>query len=453
MNLPKTVVISRLWGACLLVMTGLVIVSPVMGEDEWPEFRGPTGQGIVAGPMPIATKWSETENVVWKTSVPGEGHSSPVISGHQIWLTNAVVAQLTPEQEKEKLKAQPNPKSLKLAGELTLSALCYDTETGKELSHVILFVIADPAPKHALNSYASPTPIIHHGRLYCHFGSYGTACVDTKTNKVVWTNQEFHVDHMNGPGSTPVLWKDLLICHFDGADKQFITAFSTVDGHVVWKTDRSGQLQPNPDQQKSYATPLIVEHQGHPVVISPAADWVYGYDPETGKELWRINYGKLGYSCVPRPVVKDKIAYICTSFNKSRLLAIDLDAEGDVSQTNVKWFSDSQIPSKPSPVIVEDRLYMISDQGVGSCMNAESGTEFWRERIPGNYSASPILAQGQIYFFSQDGTTTVVRDSGTYEVVSTNKLDDGFMASPAVVDGAMYLRTLTHLYRIEDKQK
>jgi outer membrane protein assembly factor BamB len=436
---------------CTVFVATLMTAPQLKGAEGWPEWRGSNGQGIVVSTKPIPVSWSETSNVEWKTSVPGEGHSTPVVAENEIWLTSAISQQLTIDEQKERLSKLKNAKTLSLAGKLNLVAMCFDKVTGKQLAEVQLFKVDNPLPKHSLNSYASPSPILADGVLYCNFGSYGTTAINTASREVLWRNAEIVVDHANGPGSTPVLWKDKLICHFDGMDLQSIVAFDIKTGKIIWNTPRSGKMNDNPDLKKAYGTPLIAMAHGKPVVISPAADWVYGYDPETGKELWKLNYGKLGFSTVPRPVVLGDIAFVCTSFTKSRLVAFDYTGSGDITEKNTKWFSDSQIPQKPSPIVVDNRLYFVSDNGVASCLNAEDGKEYWRERIDGNYSASPILVNGMIYFLSQEGTARVVRDSGTYEVVATNKLDDGFMASPVVVDGALYLRGLKNLYKIQTK--
>ncbi|MEY3458188.1 MAG: hypothetical protein RL215_1345 [Planctomycetota bacterium] len=421
-----------------------------LADDEWPQFRGPDGQGhTAAGNLPL--NWSESEHVAWKTPIPGEGHSSPVISGNQIWLTTAIVETLTEEEMQKRLATIKNPQGLQLAGTLRLQAVCVNRETGAILHSITLFSIETPEPRHALNSYASPTPVIAGGQVFFHFGTYGTAAVNRETAEVLWKNDSLKLDHQNGPGSSPIVWKDLLIVHLDGTNTQSIAALKTSSGEVAWQTKRSGQMDPTPELQKAYGTPLLVELADRPLLISPAANWVYGYDARTGEEIWKASYGKLGFSTVPRPVIRGDTVYVATSYMQSRLLAVKYTGTGDVTASHISWMSDRQIPQKPSMVVVDNRLYFVSDKGIVRCLDADSGEEKWFERLPGDYSASPLAAGDRIYFCNHDGVCTVLRAGDTFEVLATNQLDSGLMASPAVAGNALFLRTLNSLYRIENK--
>ncbi len=414
---------------------------------DWPQFRGPDGQGHAADAQ-VPLTWSETESVVWKTALAGEGHSSPVIAGDQIWLTTAIAVPLTEEEEQARLSAVKNPAGLKLPGKLTLQAVQVSLRTGEIEKQITLFEVSEPQPKHSLNSYASPTPVIAGDSVYFHFGTYGTAGLNRQTGDVLWKVDSLHVDHQNGPGSSPVVWNDFLIVHFDGIDEQFVTAFDRHTGDIAWKTHRSGEMNPQGEMQKGYCTPLIVEANGVPIVVSPAADWVYGYDARNGSEVWKARYGQLGFSTVPRPVAENGTVFIATSYMQSRLLAVRYDGRGDVSSSHVKWTSDSQIPKKPSMLLVKGNLYFVSDNGVATCVRADDGTELWRSRLSGEYSASPLYAAGRIYFFGQDGSATVLAEGSEYKELAVNKLDAGFMASPAVADSSLILRTEKALYRI-----
>jgi outer membrane protein assembly factor BamB len=284
--------------------------------------------------------------------------------------------------------------------------------------------------------------------VYFHFGTYGTACINRQSGETVWKSDAIHVDHQNGPGSSPVVWEDLLIVHFDGTDNQFITAFNRHTGDVAWQTKRSGEMDPTPELQKAYGTPLIVEAGGRPIVISPAANWVYGYDAKDGSEVWKAHYGKLGFSTVPRPVAADGVVYVTTSFMQSRLLAVRYDGEGDVTDTHIEWMSDRQIPKMPSMLLVKGQLYFVSDNGIATCLKATDGSEIWRGRLSGDYSASPLYANGKIYFFGQNGTATVIEEGPEFKELAKNQLDSGFMASPAVVEDSLYLRTKQALYHV-----
>jgi hypothetical protein len=269
---------------------------------------------------------------------------------------------------------------------------------------------------------------------------------------VLWRNAETKIDHQNGPGSSPILWGDLVIFHCDGMDLQYIAALDKRTGKLAWKTDRSGEMDENPPLKKAYCTPLVVEGSSGPQLISPAADWLYAYDPATGKELWKAGYGKLGFSTVPRPVAGHGMVYICTSFMQSQLLAVRYDGQGDVTESHVAWRSDRQIPKMPSPLLVGDELCIVSDSGIVTCFDAHTGEEHWRERIGGNHSASPLSADGRIYFFNREGDATVIRPGKQFEVLAENHLDGQFMASAAIAGQALILRTDTHLYRIEEQK-
>ncbi len=418
--------------------------------DEWPQFRGPAtnGHADVTG-LPL--EWSEQKNVRWKTAIPGEGHSSPVISGDQIWLTTAITQTLTEEQQKERLAKLANSNGLKIAGALTLQAVCVSRESGKVLKTVDLFQIEEPEPKHSLNSYASPTPIIDGQRVYFHFGTYGTAAVDAESGNVLWRNTEHHVDHQNGPGASPALWRDRLIINYDGIDRQYVASIETSTGKTLWTTKRSGEMDPKAEFQKAYCTPTVIEDERSVQVISPGANWVYAYDPANGKELWKASYGMLGFSTVPRPVFGNGLVFISTSFIRPRLLAVRYDGSGDVTESHVKWHLDGQMPNKPSMLLIGDELYFAADKGIGFCLDAATGKEHWKERLTGNYSASPLFADGRIYFFSQEGRTVVIEPGREFKQLADNQLDSGFMASPAVAGHALFLRTETHLYRIENE--
>jgi outer membrane protein assembly factor BamB len=245
------------------------------------------------------------------------------------------------------------------------------------------------------------------------------------------------------------VWGDLMIAHYDGTDKQFVAALRIADGKLAWLTERSGKMNEKAEFKKAYCTPMVVRTERGEELVSPGADWVYGYDPATGKELWKAAYGELGFSTVPRPVIGHGMAYVCTSFMRSKLLAVKLGGSGDVTSSHVAWTSDSQITKKPSMALVGEELYMGNDTGIITCFDALTGKEIWRERIGGNFSASPLLHDGLIYFFSEEGKATVIRAGRKFEVVAVNELGDGFTASPAVVDGALFLRSQTALYRID----
>lgn len=445
--MPRSEHYSKVALAFILAAASL---SPLRAADEWPQFRGPEGQGHCAAKN-VPYLWSETENVLWKTPLPGKAWSSPVISGDEIWMTTAIEVKATPEEIKQQLMGNTGNQPLTVMSKIVLRALCVDRKSGTLKHDVVLFEEKNPQPVHSLNSFASPTPILERGKLYCHFGSYGTACLDTKTSKILWTNRTERIKHENGPGSTPVLFGNLLIFHCDGSDVQYIVALNAENGEQVWKTPRSGKLHSNPQEKKAYGTPLIVDIDGKAQLLSPAADWLYSYEPNTGAELWKVSYGVLGYSIVPRPVVGHGMAYVCTSFNQSECLAIRFDGKGEKTEPHIAWRYSKQAPSMPSPLLVGKELYLVGDRGVATCLDAVSGEMIWTQRIPGNYSASPLLADGKIFICNREGTTTVIEPGREYKELAVNKLDGQLMASPIALESILYLRTDKALYAIGKK--
>ena len=413
-------------------------------SSAWLEWRGPGGLGHAAAKsLPIS--WSETDNVNWKTSIPGRGWSTPVIANGKIWLTTAHETEASEAEKKERLKTNTANQPLTVLSKVALHVICIDQKSGKILHDLKVLEKKNPQWVHQLNSYASPTPVLAPGRLYAHFGSYGTACIDTRTADVLWRNQDLWVMHENGPGSSPVRWKNRLIFHMDGSDKQYIVALDTDTGKPIWQTERSGKMHDNPQLKKAYGTPLLTEHQGQTVLLSPAANWLYAYDPESGKELWKVDYEVLGFSNVARPVLGAGKVFVSTCFIKSEMLAINLDDEPDIA-----WRYKKGVPSTPSPIFVDDAVYF-TDEKVGflTCLDAATGEMRWKARLGGKHCGSPIYGGGHLYFSGQDGTTTVIKPGPEYNEVAKNRLDGRIMASPAVADGSVYLRTDKALYRID----
>ena len=391
--------------------------------ENWPQFRGPAQDGSTdATGLPLT--WSETENVKWKTVVHGRGWSSPVIWGDQIWITTAT------DDGREQY------------------AVCVDRNSGKVLHDIHLFHNDTLQITNPLNSYASPTPVIEAGRVYAHFGVYGTACLDTAGGKVLWTRRDIYCDHFRGPGSSPVLVDDLLIFPMDGIDVQFVIALDRHSGKTVWKSKRStdfGDL--DGDFRKAYSTPLLLEYGGRRQLICTGAVETMSYDPATGKELWKVRHE--GFSNTARPLLADGLVLINAGSGTQQIWAVRPDGAGNVTETHVAWKLSKGWPQKPSPAICGGLVYLISDGGVASCVEPKTGAVVWAKRLPGQYSASPIAAEGRIYCFSHEGPATVIAAGREYKELAVNNLDEGFMASPAVSGKAIFLRTKTHLYRIE----
>jgi outer membrane protein assembly factor BamB len=407
----------------------LVLAAPASESgDSWPEFRGPTGQGLVAGAK-LPTEWGPDKNVAWSEELPGKGWSSPVILDGRIYLTTAVPLERGPRDQ-------------------SLRALCVEAKTGKILWDVEVFKQdGSKAPNiQAKNSHASPTPIVDAKakRLYVHFGHMGTARLDLDGN-VEWTQTELRYAPVHGNGGSPVLSDGLLVFSIDGTDKQCVVALDAADGKVKWQTDRNSKAS----KKFSFSTPLVIEVDGKKQVISPGSDVVCAYDLKSGDEIWRVVYD--GYSVTPRPVFAHGMVYVCTSFNSSSLLAIKPDGKGDVTKTHVAWTARKNVPHTSSLLISGDELYMVADSGIASCLDAKTGEVHWQERLGGGFSASPILADGKVYFLSEDGVGHVIKAGTKFERVAKNELKERTLASYAVADGALFVRSETKLFRIEKK--
>jgi outer membrane protein assembly factor BamB len=353
-------------------------------------------------------------------------------------------------------------------------ALCIDATNGKTLLNKKLFHRDEPEDLgngRRDNSYATPSATVEPGRAYIHYGSSGTACLDTKTFQVIWKRNDMPCNHYRGASSSPLIFKNLLILTFDGASHQYHIALEKQTGNTVWRTDRSAnwndehierQMVKDGDWRKAHSTPLIVEHMGNPLMLSVGAKAAYGYDPLTGQELWRVDHP--AYSASPRPLFHKGSAIFVTGFSRgAQMWSVKAGGRGVVNDSHINWMIDSPFPKYSSPILVDDLIYMALDEAFLACVDANTGATVWKERIGGKFRACPIYADGRIYFFSLEGKTTVIKPGRNLEVLATNQLaenaprDDprrgpGFMASPAVAGKAMFLRTRHHLYRIEDEE-
>jgi outer membrane protein assembly factor BamB len=422
----------------------LALSSSLFAGDSWPGFRGPTADGHAAGKQ-FPTVWSERENIRWKTAIHGKGWSSPVVLGDQVWVTTAD-------------EVDDSKSSGKRVKAVTFCAVCVDRKTGAILHDIKLRTEEKPPFCHPFNSYASPTPFLDDGRLYAHFGSHGTFCIDTGTGKVLWERIDLKCDHFRGPASSPIVVGDLLYLIFDGFDFQYVAALDKTTGQTKWKADRNIKYgSDNGDIKKAYATPALVTVGGKQWLVCPSAECTMAYDPKTGAELWRLTHGGMNGSA--RPILANGLLYLNSGHSK-RLMALKPDScSGTVPREAIEWqVGPRDVSSRPSVLISGDLLFMVSDDGIATCWEATSGKPVWRERLDGEFSASPILAGGNVYFCNQSGKTFVIKAAREYVLVAENRLADGsrasppgFMASPAAAGDELFLRTHTHLYSIGKK--
>jgi len=412
---------------CTLLAVGWLGASAALAsaaETEWPQFRGPTGQGLSQA-LNVPIRWNATEGVAWKVEVPGLGWSSPVLSKGRLYLTSAITDAGS--------------------GDVTLHALCLDSTDG----HLVWdteVLRPDPdrvAAMHRKNSPASPTPIVTSDRLYVHFGHMGTAALDL-AGKVLWRQTELDYPPTHGNGGSPVLVGDTLIFSADGQKDPCVIALDAGTGAMRWKTPRNSPAR----KQFSFSTPLAIEVDGVKQVISPGSGFVGAYDPADGHELWRVGYGE-GYSVVPRPVFAHGLLFLSSGFDRASFYAIKpAVAAGDATATNVVWSLNKGAPHTPSAVVVGDEVYFVSDAGIATCAEALTGDVLWSERLGGDFSASPVAVDGRVYFQNETGVGFVVKAGKTYELLARNDLGERSLASYAVADGVLYIRTEAHLWKI-----
>ncbi|QDU01077.1 outer membrane biogenesis protein BamB [Gimesia chilikensis] len=416
--------VSRIISLCVLSTVSVITAPALLSAEDWFEFRGPTGQGH-SSQTSLPTAWSPTEHVLWNTKIPGVGWSSPIIVGEKVFVTTAV-----PEGD------GPMP-------EQSLRVICLDLESGKILWDKEIFQETKETVQriHKKNSHASPTPNSDGKVLYVHFGTHGTACL-TLDGDVVWKTNALKYEMQHGNGGSPILVDDKLVVICDGKGSNFIAALNRKTGEIAWKVER------NVDGRKkfSFATPLLITVNGEEQIVAPGTDVISGHSPKDGKEIWHLDY--TGYSVIPRPIYSHGLIFVTTSYDRPTLLAIRPDGKGDVTESHLAWSNKNQIPHTPSLLVVGDELYTVSDKGIAQCFDAKTGKLHWKERVGGNYSASPLFADGKIYFQSEEGETTIIAPGTTYKEISRNHLKEPTLASYAVAGDTLLIRTKSQLYRI-----
>ena len=408
----------------LLILSALI---PCFMKADWPQFRGPDGQGH-SKEKNVPLEWSDEKNVKWKMAVPGKGFSSPVIFNKQIWMTSA-------ENEGK-----------------SLHAICLDKTSGKLIHNIKVITTDNPGPLHRLNGYASPTPAIDKEHVFVHFGPRGTACLNKK-GEVIWKNTNLDYNVIQGGASSPILHNDVLFLTCDGIDFQFLVALEKQTGKVIWKQDRGhleAAAQKRAIAKMSYSTPLIQSVGGTNQLVCSGADHVASYNINDGKEIWWMPYN--GFSIVGRPSYGNSLFYVVGSIRQDHFCVYAIQpGKGQLKNKQIKWKYSKGVPHVSSPILVDTEIYFVHDGGVASCLNAITGELIWNERLGGNYDASPIEIQNRLYFLNREGKTTVLSAGKKFDKLATNQLKGTFKASPAVADEALFLRSDTHLFRIEKK--
>jgi outer membrane protein assembly factor BamB len=384
----------------------------------------------------VPVTWSEAtgNGIAWKQPLEGHGHSAPVIGFNRIWLTAAT------EDGRRQF------------------VYCLNQSDGRVLRRQLVFENESPEPLgNAINTYASPSCVLERDAVFVHFGTYGTARLNPDTGEIVWQRRDINCRHFRGPGSSPILWNDLLFLTFDGIDRQFLTALNKSTGETVWLTPRStdyGDLDENGkptldgDLRKAYSTPGLVTVNGRTQLVSVGSRAAFGYDALTGEELWTIRHDD--YNAAAPPSFHGHHGILNTGSRGANLLSVRLDdtTRGDVTTSHVVWNRDKGNSDLSAPVIVGDRVFSAANNGVVTCLDVHSGSEVWQGRLRGTFTASPVVAGDSILFCNEEGECTLIRAADAFEIIATNTLNEGLRASPAIADGRYYLRTFNSLYAI-----
>ena len=413
---------------CILLLITVASCVVIEANEQWSQFRGHYGNGIIKSTSaPI--NWSENTNIDWKTPIHDRGWSSPVIWNDQIWMTTA-----TKDGNK-------------------MYAICVNKLSGKIEHDIHVFDVKSPQAITNENTYASPTPVVEEGRVYVHFGTYGTACISTKDGQILWKRRDLNCDHEigAGPASSPFIYNNFLIFNVDGRDVQYVIALNKETGETAWKTNRSvdfSYVQVN--QRKAYGTPFIIPRGNSNQMVSIGAKGVYSYDPENGKELWKAEHR--GWSIAPRPVYGEGLVFTMIDRDRPEMWAINPNGSGDITETHIEWKETKRMPPRASPIIIKGLLFVVDRNGYISCIEAKTGKSIWQKRMKGRFSASPILANNLIYFFNEDTVCTIIKPTRELEIVAENKLSDNkLMATPAFDENSIYIRTEKKLTRIVKK--
>lgn len=400
-------------------------------DINWTHFRGSNLNGVAVTEN-IPLKWDES-GIKWKTRIHDKGYSSPVVYNNQIWVTTA----------------KPDGKEL--------YAVCVDYQTGGIIYDIKIFTPDEVEGKHSINTYASPTPCIEKGFVYVHYGSSGTACINTTNGSIVWKCIDYKCKHVQGPASSPVIYKNLLILHFEGVDVRYIIALDKSNGRLIWRSDRPAEpYEPLPGiGKKAYITPIIINVKGRDMLISNGSAVCIAYDPNTGKEIWRVVGG--AESTIAMPFTEKGVLFWYTGYmvdstgaKFTELLAVNPDGNGDITGTNILWKRRDELSDNQSlsPVIKDGLIYTVTTRNIMMCIDAATGDEVWSTHVASNYNASPIYVNGNIWFFSVKGEVLVIKAGRKYEVVAQNKMDSGIWATPAILRKSVIMRTQNFLYRI-----
>lgn len=419
------------------ILLALAICAPVIHAENWTRFRGPSGQGYTVE-SGLPTQWSADSNIQWKTTIPGNGWSSPVIWGDRVFLST------TTEQDQ------------------SCRVICVDRKSGEIEWNVEVFR-QTPGRKEGQNSYATPTLALDSCHAYAVFGNGGVAAL-THSGEVVWTNLEVEFYSRHGLGASPILWNDLVIMPYDGSqrvdqagdwpnnppnekvgwqipwDKALIVALNKNTGQREWGAKRGMS-------RIAHITPIVIENEGRPVMISAAGDVIQGFNPANGELIWTC-YSQ-GEGVTPGFAIGDGKVFTSSGFERTTLRTVRLGGKGDVTETHIAWEQRKGVPTMSSLLYAEPYVYAVTDGGIVTCFNKDDGEIVYQERIGGRHSASPVLIDNKIYFLSEEGETTIIPAGPEFKILAQNRLnDETTRASIAVSQGNLFIRTQNTLFCI-----
>lgn len=410
--------------------TFALVCLPVLARgEEWPRFRGPAGQGV-SEEKNLPKKWSRNENIVWKAEIPGDGWSSPIVWGDRVFVTTA-----TEDGQSCRILALSKGEGKSL----------WDVEVCRQKK----------THKIDKNSYATPTPVTDGEVVYAVFND-GTIAAVTVEGKPVWENRDVRYYSQHGLGNSPILYRDTLIMPFDGSsagedktigwqkpwDRSFLLGLDKKTGKERWRAKRGLS-------RIAHSTPIVIHADGRDTLISTAGDVIQGFDPATGARNWSVRAE--GEGVVPSPIFGSGLVFAASGFGNPRLRAVQLKPNGDQTTRKIVWELKRNVPMMPSAVFVKPYLFVVSEKGFAMCVEAATGKMKWQERLGGNYSASPVAADGYIYFLSEDGETAIVPANGKFEIIARNRLKEPCQASMAISHGQLFIRTQKHLFCIGSK--
>ena len=430
------------------VLLALLCLSGWAQTVNWPQFRGPNSSGIGEGKN-LPDEWSPEKNIIWKTELPGRGHSSPIVWGNRIFLTSDVEGEVIPGQKAvhhvRNKATWVHPDALSGDRKHTLKVICLDRVSGKILWEKVAYEGAVLDDRHKRNTYASGTPVTDGKYVYAFFESEGLYCYDF-TGKLLWKTSVGPIAKMGmGPGTSPALFENMLYLQCDledGGVGGFLLAVDKRTGKEVWRVKR--------DQRKTHATPLIVQTGQRAELITNAYETIVSYDPKTGQELWQCEGVKTWG--IPSPVAGHGMVFLTGGADRKRAIGIKLGGVGKLDGTpNIVWSYTKGTAYVTSPILYGDYLYLVSEKGILTCVEATTGKivyEGGRVPTPATFFASAVAYDGKLFLTSEDGETFVVKAGPVHEVIRTNTVGEPVMASPAIANGKLFIRGGQHLFCI-----